>query len=92
VDGTRDEMTGCSSDDWILLVLLLHVPLITVNYNLIAILHNLYFTVAHALGLSVSTSRLLANDLNTGTSTSNHCEESSSLLQSPFNADPILRI
>jgi hypothetical protein len=37
-------------------------------------LHNLQFTVAHALGFSVSTSRLLATDLNTGTIISNHYE------------------
>jgi hypothetical protein len=37
-------------------------------------LHHLQFTVAHALGFSVSTSRLLATDLNTETSTSDHYE------------------
>jgi hypothetical protein len=37
-------------------------------------LHNLQFTVAHALGLPVFTSRLLATDLNTGSSTSNRYE------------------
>jgi hypothetical protein len=31
-----------------------------------------HFTVAHALGFSIFTSRLLATDLNTETSTSNH--------------------
>jgi hypothetical protein len=31
--------------------------------------HTFHFTVAHALGLSVFTSRLLATDLNTETST-----------------------
>jgi hypothetical protein len=52
---------------------------ISLNYNqysAIADLHNLQFTVAHALGFSVSTSRLLATDLNTETSTSNHYEVS----------------
>jgi uncharacterized membrane protein YcfT len=34
-------------------------------------LHNLHFTVAHALGFSVFNSRLLATDLNTETSTLN---------------------
>jgi hypothetical protein len=41
---------------------------ISLNYNqhsAIADLHNLEFTVAHALGFSVSISRLLATDLNT---------------------------
>jgi hypothetical protein len=51
----------------------LQVP-ITLKYSAIADLHNFQFTVAHALGLSVFTSRLLAKDLNTETSTSNHYE------------------
>jgi hypothetical protein len=38
-------------------------------YSAIADLHNSQFTVAHALGFSVSTSRLLATDLNKETST-----------------------
>jgi hypothetical protein len=42
-------------------------------YSAIADLHNLQFTVANAL-ISVFTSRLLATDLNTETSTSNHYE------------------
>jgi hypothetical protein len=41
-------------------------------YSAIADLHNLKFTVAHALGYFVFTSRLLATDLNTKTSTSDH--------------------
>jgi hypothetical protein len=50
---------------------------IFLNYNqctAIAVLHTFQFTVAHALGFSVSTSRLLATDLNTETSTSDHYE------------------
>jgi hypothetical protein len=43
----------------------LQVPLITLKYSAIADLHYLEFTVAHALGISVFTSRLLATDLNT---------------------------
>jgi hypothetical protein len=43
-------------------------------YSAIADFHSLQFTVAHALGFSLSTSRLPATDLNTETSTSNHCE------------------
>jgi hypothetical protein len=43
------------------------------QYSAIADLHNLAFTVAHALWFSVSTS-LLATDLNTETITSNHYE------------------
>jgi hypothetical protein len=67
-------MTGPSSYDWILLARWLQSLLITLSYNAIAILYSLQFTVAHALGYSVSTSRLLATDLNTETSTSNHYE------------------
>jgi hypothetical protein len=36
-------------------------------YSAITDLHNLQFTVVHALGFSVSISRLLATDLNLGT-------------------------
>jgi hypothetical protein len=50
--------------------------LIHIYYSAIADLHDLQFTVAHALGLSISTSRLLATDLNTETSASNHYESS----------------
>jgi hypothetical protein len=41
--------------------------IISLNYNqysAIADLHNLQFTVAHALGFSAFTSRLLATELN----------------------------
>jgi hypothetical protein len=56
------------------------------EYSAIAILHNLEFTVAHALGFSVFTRRLLATDLNTETSTSNHYEVILPfLVQSPWN-------
>jgi hypothetical protein len=55
-------------------------------YSAIAVLHNLQFTVAHALGFSASTSHLLATDLNTETSTSNHYEVFLPfLIQSPCN-------
>jgi hypothetical protein len=43
-------------------------------YSAITELHTFQFTVAHALGFSVSTSHLLAVDLNTETSTPNHYE------------------
>jgi hypothetical protein len=45
----------------------------TLSLSLSADLHNLQFTVAHALGFSVSTSHV-ATDLNTETITSNHLE------------------
>jgi hypothetical protein len=48
------------------------VSLSYIPYSAIAYLHTFQFTVAHALGFSVSTSRLLATDLNTETSASDH--------------------
>jgi hypothetical protein len=44
------------------------------QYSVIADLHTFQFTVAHALGLSVFTSRLLATGLIIETITSNHYE------------------
>jgi hypothetical protein len=44
------------------------------QYSDVADLHSLEFTVAHALEFPVFTSSLLATDLNTETSTSNHYE------------------
>jgi hypothetical protein len=53
-------MIGCVSS-WVT-----HSPLITNRqYSAFAHLHTFQFTVTHALGFSVSTSRLLATDLNT---------------------------
>jgi hypothetical protein len=84
-------MTGSSSDDWILLAVWLQPLVITLTYSAITIPHTLQSTVAHALGFSVSTSGLLATGLNTETNTSNHYEVFLSLLQSPWNANQILR-
>jgi hypothetical protein len=50
------------------------------QYSAISDLLILQFTVAHALEFSVSTSRLLATDLNTEAITSNHYEVFLSLL------------
>jgi hypothetical protein len=62
-------------------------------YNAIADLHNLQFTVAHALRFSVSTSCLLATDLNTETFTSNHPEVFMSfLVQSPWSLGTRLKV
>jgi hypothetical protein len=64
---------------------------ISLNYNQYSAIVDLHmctfhFTVAHALGFSVSSSRPLATDLNTETSTSNHCEVFLPfLVQSPWN-------
>jgi hypothetical protein len=52
-----------------------HTLLVTLKYRQysgIADLHTFEFTVAHTLGFSVSTSRLVSVGLNTGTITSNH--------------------
>jgi hypothetical protein len=55
--------------------------------------HTFKFTVAQALGFSVSTSRLLATDLNTETSTSNHYEVFLSfLVQPPWNSGTQLKL
>jgi hypothetical protein len=61
------------------LALRLQSLLITINTtrtykpcSVIADLHTFQFTVAHAVGFLVSTSRLPATDLNTETSSSNH--------------------
>jgi hypothetical protein len=63
----------------------LQVLLIALKYSAIADLQNFQFTFAHALGFSVSISRLLATDLNTGTSTSSHYEVLLFHLQSLWN-------
>jgi hypothetical protein len=80
-------MTGSKSDDWISVTSVTISP----NYNqysAIADLQTFHFTVVHALGFSVSTSRILATYLNTGTITSNHYEVFVPfLVQSPWTAD-----
>jgi hypothetical protein len=62
---------------------------ISLNYNYhnaITDFHKLQFTVIYALGFSVSTSRLLATDLDTETTTSNRYEVFLPFLaQSPWN-------
>jgi hypothetical protein len=55
-----------------LLTLLCKISLNYKPYSVIADLHTSQFTVAHALGFSVFTSRCLVADLNSGTNTSNH--------------------
>jgi hypothetical protein len=77
------KVTGSSSD---LLALRLQSLLITIKYSAIADLHIFQFTVSHALGFSVFTSRLRVTDPNTETSTSTHYEVSLPfLVQSPWN-------
>jgi hypothetical protein len=71
---TRDENNGFWFEWLDLLAPWLQVLLITLKYSAIADLHTFQFTVAQALGFSVFTSRLLATDLSTETSASNHYE------------------
>jgi hypothetical protein len=66
-------ITGSRSDDWIYW----YFFTITLNYNqysVIADLHAFQLPVAHAVGFSVSTNRLLATNFKTETITSNHYE------------------
>jgi hypothetical protein len=77
-------ITGCCSDDWIYWCFYT----ITLSYNqysAIADLHTFQFTFAQVLGFSVSRSRILATDINTGIITWNRYEVFLSfLLQSPW--------
>jgi hypothetical protein len=60
------------------------------QYSAIADLPTFQFTAAHALGMSVSTSRCLVADLNTETITLNHYEIFLPfLIQSPWTADSL---
>jgi hypothetical protein len=91
--GRVTKIMGSGSDDWIYWCFFT----ITLSYNqysAIADLHAFRFIVAHALEYSVSTSRILATDLHTGTITWNHYEVFLSfLLQSPWTAiSPILSL
>jgi hypothetical protein len=56
--------TGFRLDDWIYFVLYIHTVRDYRQYSAITILHTLQFTVAHILGFSVFTSRILATDLS----------------------------
>jgi hypothetical protein len=68
--GTRDEMTGSSSDDWILLALQLQPLLITFNHNAIAIPHTLQLLHTNPLSLFPSVVTTLAVAITT---TNNYC-------------------
>jgi hypothetical protein len=58
------------------------------KYSAVADLHTFQFTVAHALGLSVSTSRVMATDPKTAAITSNiYGVFLSFLLQPPWTVD-----
>jgi hypothetical protein len=55
--------SGFGLDDWIYCTLYIHITRDYRQYSAIAALHTLQFTVTHALGFSVFTSRILATDL-----------------------------
>jgi hypothetical protein len=74
--GTSDENNGFYFGWLDLLAPWLRLLLVILIYSAIADLHTFQSTVAHPLGFSVSTSRLLAADLNTESSTSDHYEYS----------------
>jgi hypothetical protein len=56
-------VTGSGLDDWIYWHRI-HSTRNYRQYGAVAILHTLQFTITHALGFSVSTSRILATDLS----------------------------
>jgi hypothetical protein len=55
--------TGSGLDDWIYCTLYIHTTLDYRQHSAIGILHTFQFTVTHAVGFSVFTSRILATDL-----------------------------
>jgi hypothetical protein len=55
--------TGFGLDDWIYCEFYIHTVRDHRQYNIIVILHTSQFTVAHALGFTASTSRILATVL-----------------------------
>jgi hypothetical protein len=56
--------TGFGLYDWVYCTLYIHTTRDYRQYGAIAIIHTFQFTVTHALGFSVFTSRLLAKDLS----------------------------
>jgi hypothetical protein len=81
------KITGSSSDGWI------YWHFSHKYYSTIADLHNLQFTIPHALGFSVFTSCFLTTELNTWTITSNHYEVFLPfLVQSPWNLRTQLKL
>jgi hypothetical protein len=75
--------TGFGLDDWIYCTLYIHTVRDYRQYGAIAILHTLQFTVTHALGFSVFTSRILATDLS-----QSHCHFKSHMKSSFHNLNP----
>jgi hypothetical protein len=77
--------TGFGLDDWIYSALYIHTFRDYRQYSAVAILHTLQFTVTHALGFSVFTSRILATDLS-----QSHCHFTSHMQSSCHSLIPFL--
>jgi hypothetical protein len=77
--------TGYGLDDWIYCTLYIHTTRDYRQYSAIAILHNFQLTVAHALGFSVLTSRILKTDLS-----QSHCHFKSQVKSSYHSIIPFL--
>jgi hypothetical protein len=78
-------ITDFGLHDWIYCTLYIHTTRDYRQYSAIAILHNLQFTVPHALGFSVFTSRILATDLSQP-----HCHFNSHMKPSFHSLIPFL--
>jgi hypothetical protein len=72
-------------DDWIYCTLYIHTTRDYRQCSAIAILHTFHFTVTHALGFSVVTSRILATDLS-----QSHCNFKSHMKSSLRSLIPFL--
>jgi hypothetical protein len=93
VSGVRvTNYSGSRSDDWICWPVFVQSLFFT-SHTALSLIYTLpVHRCTHTLGLSISTSRILATDLNTGTIASNHYEGFLSfLLRSLWNADPVFQ-
>jgi hypothetical protein len=77
--GTRDEMTGSSSDDWILLALWLQPLLITLSHNTIAIPHIVETLLTLILSVLHSQFTVIAPSLIALVHTLHYCTRKSSI-------------
>jgi hypothetical protein len=78
--------TGFGLDGWIYCTLYIHTVRDYRQYSAIAILHTFQFTVAHTLGFSVLTSRILATDLS-----QSHCHFKSHMKPTLHRLIPFLQ-
>jgi hypothetical protein len=77
--------TGFKLNDWIYCTLYIHTVQECRHYRAIAILHPFHFTIPHALGFSVLTSRILAIHLS-----QSHCNFKSHMKSSCHSLIPFL--